>query len=116
MTTDDTEIRKEISRRLKETREYLGLSQDEVANAVNLPRSAISLIESGSRKVEALELKNFARAYNQPVSYFIGEKEIDDLESNTEIAYLARTATELSTDDQKELLRFAEFLKTKKKT
>jgi len=67
--------REDIGARLKEAREYLGLSQQEVATALNLPRTAVSMMESGQRGVESLELKALAKLYQRPVAYFTGEDE-----------------------------------------
>ena len=58
MSESETNERTEFGRRLKEAREYLELSQDEVARELGIPRTAISLMESGQRKVEALELRS----------------------------------------------------------
>ncbi len=115
MSINEDTHRRQIGLRLKETREYLRLSQDEVASAVKIARPAISLIESGERKVEALELKRFADLYRQPVAYFIGGEEESSTAVPKEVAFLARTATQLTPEDQKELLRFAQFLKAKTK-
>ena len=65
--------RQDLARRLKEAREYLELSQDEVAGALKVPRSAISLIETGQRRVEALELQRLAEIYQRPIGYFTGK-------------------------------------------
>jgi len=104
--------RKSLAGRLREAREYLGLSQDEVARTVGLPRPAISLIESGQRKVDALELKKLAEVYQRPVTDFTGEVEIDAPVPEA-VQHLARAAAKLTEADQAELLRFAEFLGTK---
>lgn len=101
--------RKSLGSRLREAREYLGLSQDEVAKAVGLTRPAVSLIESGQRKVDALELKKFAELYQRPTAEFTGDVEIDAPVPET-VQHLARAASKLATTDQAELLRFAEFL------
>ena len=61
-----------VAQRLREAREYLGLSQEEVATAMNLSRPAITNIESGVRKVEALELDRFAQLYGRDVNHFLG--------------------------------------------
>lgn len=97
-----------LAERLKQAREYLDLSQDEVAKAVGLPRTAISLIESGQRKVDALELKRLAGLYQRSVSFFTGDVPADQLPDDIE--HLARTAKKLSSRDRQELARFAEFL------
>lgn len=100
--------RKELGTRLKEAREYLGLSQDEVARAIKLPRSAISLLEAGQRKVDALELAKLADIYQRPVSDFTGAAA--PARAPPAIAHLARAAAKLSDQDRAELMRFAEFL------
>ena len=37
-----------------------------------MPRPAVSLMESGQRKVDALELKKLAELYQRPVADFTG--------------------------------------------
>lgn len=100
-----------LGRLLKEAREYLSLSQDEVSQAINVPRSAISLIESGQRKIDVMELRKLAEIYQRPVEYFTGETE--GRETPADVQHLARKASELSEQDRIELLRFAEFLQSK---
>ena len=104
--------RKSLGARLREAREYLGLSQEEVARVVALPRPAVSLVESGQRKIDALELKKFAELYQRPVATFTGDVDADELMPET-VRYLAREASKLTEVDQAELLRFAEFLSSK---
>lgn len=105
--------RKAMADRLREGREYLGFSQEEVAAYLGVPRSALSLIEAGSRKVDALELKKLASLYKRPVAYFTGGDAEEDAYGE-EIAHLARKAKELSPEDRAELGRFADFLRAKK--
>ena len=76
---------------------------------MNLPRTAISLLESGQRKVDALELKQLAQLYERPVSFFTGEEPITS-SIPADVAHLARAASKLSEKDREELTRFAEFL------
>lgn len=107
-----TDDRARLATRLKEAREYLDLSQDEVAKAIGMPRSALSLIENGQRKVEALELQRLAEIYQRPVGHFTGEAaEPNAVPEN--VAHLARTAAKLTDKDREELLRFAKFLQSK---
>lgn len=96
-----------IASKLKEAREYLGLSQQEVTDATGIPRSAVSLIESGKRSVIAQELTALARLYQRPTAYFTGE---DQLTYPADVNMLARQASTLSEKDRSELLRFTEFL------
>ncbi len=102
-----------LANRLREAREYLKLSQDEVARIVGIPRSAMSLIENGQRKVDALELKRLAKFYGRPVSHFTGDEAGVASELSAEVAHLARSASALSQRDREELARFAEFLRTR---
>jgi transcriptional regulator with XRE-family HTH domain len=111
---DEEGDRKAMGDRLREAREYLGFSQEEVANYLGVPRSALSLIEGGSRKVDALELKKLAALYKRPITFFTGE-DAEEEEYGEEIAHLARKARELSSDDRAELGRFADFLRARKK-
>ena len=104
--------RKSMGARLREAREYLGLSQDEVARVVGLPRPAVSLIESGQRRVDALELMKFAELYQRPVANFTGDVDAGAPIPNA-VQYLARAAAKLTAADQAELLRFTEFLSSK---
>jgi transcriptional regulator with XRE-family HTH domain len=104
--------RKDLGTRLREAREYVGLSQDEVAKYLSIPRTALSHIETGQRRIDALELKKLAQLYKRPVGYFTGEEKVEE-ELPTDIAHLARAATGLSPSDRAELSRFAEFLRAK---
>ena len=58
--------RQVLGERLKEAREYVGLKQDDVAKKLGIPRSALSNIEAGSRKVDAIELAQLARVVSAP--------------------------------------------------
>ncbi len=106
--------RKSLGERLREAREYLGFSQEEVATFLGVPRSALSLMETGQRKVDALELKKLAGLYKRPVAYFTGDEPEEDVIFGADVQHLARKVSELSPDDRKELARFADFLRAKK--
>jgi transcriptional regulator with XRE-family HTH domain len=105
--------RKTLGERLREAREYLGFSQEEVARFLGVPRSALSLMETGQRKVDALELKKLAGLYKRPVGYFTGE-EAEETSFGADVKHLARKVSELSPDDREELSRFADFLRARK--
>ena len=105
--------RKTLGERLREAREYLGFSQEEVATFLGVPRSALSLMETGQRKVDALELKKLAGLYKRPVGYFTGE-EAEETSFGADIKHLARKVAELAPDDREELARFADFLRARK--
>jgi len=106
--------RKTLGERLREAREYLGFSQEEVATFLGVSRSALSLVETGQRKVDALELKKLASLYKRPVGYFTDE-ELQDSSFGADVKHLARKVSELSPDDREELSRFADFLRARKR-
>jgi transcriptional regulator with XRE-family HTH domain len=97
----------DIGRRLKQVREYLNLSQQVVAQTTGVPRSAISDIERGQRKIDSLELRKFARLYSYPVGYFLG----DDGPADASVLALTRAVAGLTDDDKDEVIRFAQFLR-----
>jgi transcriptional regulator with XRE-family HTH domain len=109
---DKDDDRKTLGERLREAREYLGYSQDQVATFLGVSRSALSLMESGQRKVDALELKKLAGLYKRSVGYFTGEEE--DAEIGADVKHLARKVSDLSSEDREELARFADFLRARK--
>lgn len=111
---DEAADRKALGERLREAREYLGFSQDEVAKYLGVARSALSNIETGQRKVDALELKRLSALYKRPASYFTGEEQQDQA-IGAEVAHIARKASELAPEDLSELGRFADFLRARKK-
>lgn len=104
------EQRLEMAARLRDAREYLGMSQDEVAAALKLSRPAITNIESGSRKVEAVELDQLSKLYARPVTYFLSGEQANQ-PSSEKVAFYARTLKGLSEKDLSEVARFAEFLR-----
>lgn len=109
---DSEAERRQLGERLREARKYLGLKQDEVAAYLKIPRTALSDIESGQRRVEALELTRLAKLYRQPVSYFTGE-DAAAAALPADVAHLARQAAGLSEQDREELGRFAEYLRAR---
>jgi transcriptional regulator with XRE-family HTH domain len=92
--------------RLREAREYVGLLQEEVATALGVPRTSLSALEAGKRKVSGVELRRLARLYRRPVGWLLGEDDVD----LDDVAPLFRATAQLSEQDKEQVLRFAEFL------
>jgi transcriptional regulator with XRE-family HTH domain len=105
--------RQTLGERLRVAREYVGLKQDEVAKHLSIPRTALTNIETGQRKVDALELARLAKLYQRPVSWFTGEDAQTESAFSSEVAHVARAAASLSSQDREELARFADFLKSR---
>jgi len=102
-----------LARRLRSRRLEAGMSQAEAADAVGLSRVAVAEIEAGRRKVSSIELNAFAQAYGQPVESLLGAKAVTDVVVGSPVmTHLARTAKQLTAEDQQQLLRFAEYLRS----
>ena len=67
---------KRFLERLKAARERAGFTQVQVAGLLGQPQSFVSKCESGERRVDVVELENFAKIYKKSVSFFLmrGEK------------------------------------------
>lgn len=61
----------EIGARITEARKVSGLSQEQLGSSIGLDRSAVSRIESGTRKVDSLELSRIAARVGRPIDWFI---------------------------------------------
>jgi transcriptional regulator with XRE-family HTH domain len=104
--------RRRLGERLREARKYLGLSQEEVAEYLKIPRTALVDIESGQRRVEAIELTRLAKLYRQPVGFFTGE-DAATAALPASVMFLAKQAAELSDQDKAEVSRFVEYLRAR---
>jgi transcriptional regulator with XRE-family HTH domain len=92
--------------RLRSEREYLGLSQDQVARVLDVPRAAVSAFETGRRKVSSVELARLAKLYGTTPDRLLGsELVVDDRTTR-----LFRATKKLSDHDKDQVLRFVEFL------
>lgn len=60
----DKKFCKEISQRVKKLREHKRISQQELAKLLKVSRPTISQIESGERKISAVELVKLAEIFN----------------------------------------------------
>ena len=57
--------------RLKAARQQTGLTQTEAAEALRQHQSYVSKCESGERRIDPVELEEFAKLYRKPFSYFL---------------------------------------------
>lgn len=110
----DETARRRLGERLRDARKYLGLKQEEVAAYLKLPRTALTDIENGQRRVEAIELTRLARLYRQSVGYLTGEDQ-GSADLPADVVHLARQAATMTEEDREELGRFAEYLRARSK-
>jgi len=66
-----TQDHKSIIKKLKEARVAIGLDQKQVAEKLSKTQSFISKIESGQRRIDIIQLKEFAKIYKKSLEYFI---------------------------------------------
>ncbi|OKH30352.1 hypothetical protein NIES2101_42505 [Calothrix sp. HK-06] len=62
---------KAFLQRLKQAREEANLTQVEVAQKLQVPQSYVSRSESGERRVDVIELADFAMIYRKPLEFFV---------------------------------------------
>ena len=67
--------KRKLSTKLKNARIEAGLKQEDIAKLMNLPISAISVIENGKRGVDVIELMKFAEFYHKPVDWFFNSEQ-----------------------------------------
>jgi transcriptional regulator with XRE-family HTH domain len=82
-----------INDKLKELRAQRKLTQEELAKATGLKRSAIGMYESGRRKPDYETLEIFADFYNVDMNYLMGWDENETRQTyylNSETAALAQ--------------------------
>jgi Zn-dependent peptidase ImmA (M78 family)/transcriptional regulator with XRE-family HTH domain len=71
-----------LAARLKEARANSHLTQDQVAQSLALPRTAVVQIEAGNRSVSTLELAKLSELYGRPIASFfnaappVGEEDV----------------------------------------
>jgi transcriptional regulator with XRE-family HTH domain len=95
-----------VGSRLREAREVLGLTQEDVAGALGIPRTSVIAMEAGRRRVTGLELRRLGRLYRRPIEWLLGE--VDPRPVTDEALYHATSG--LSPEDKEQVLRFAQFL------
>ena len=91
--------------KLKAAREFLGLTQEQVANTLNMTRNMIVNIENNNRAIKSDELYKFSKLYGISMEEIVSnEKEV-----NMNIPIFARSFVSLSERDQQEILNLIKF-------
>lgn len=57
--------------RLKKARKELGLDQEKAAKLLGVSQSYVSKVESGQRRIDLIQLKQFAKVYKKSLNFFI---------------------------------------------
>jgi len=64
-----------VGQALKHARTAMDFTLKQVSKSMSIAMSTISEIESGKRRVSAVELYRFAKLYQRPISFFLEESE-----------------------------------------
>lgn len=104
----------ELGRRIRQAREEAVLPQEVVAQHLGLSRSAVSLIESGKRKIDSLELRAFSQLVGRSPSFFLEDAspavKAADLGADlpTQVLFSANQVVDIS-QDRDQIERFKRF-------
>lgn len=111
----------QLAKRIVNLRERIDMSQSELARRMNMDKSTMNKIESGSRKVSSDELRAFSKLFDVSTDYLLGntdkkhyydltekdhrgiDKQIEDMMSGVSENSLAyfQNGAELDEDDKK---------------
>lgn len=83
-----------LGKKLAAARENAGLSQEQAAKAIGIPRSALSLIETGDRSLNTLELAGLAKLYGRSIAEFFQAAEAAG--TDTDLVALCRVSEEFA--------------------
>ena len=65
---------RDMLRRLREARLAAGLTQVQVAAALGTTQAFVSKCELGERRIDPIDLADFARLYKRSLSYFLPDR------------------------------------------
>jgi len=102
-----------IGSQIKKAREEAGYPQLDLAKALGFDSAtAISLIESGERKISAENLEKVADFLHRGVSYFLGREE---KVIKLGLTYALRAANDISAADKKTIEKVIDLARQKRK-
>lgn len=93
-------------KKIKQAREFLGLTQEQVAKTLKMNRNSIINIENGTRSLKVEELSKFAKLLGLSVDEFINE---DIKVNDKKVMTFARGFDKLSPRDQEEIISLINF-------
>jgi len=71
MSRQYSQKNKDLREKLRSARLEARLTQIQAGKKLRKPQSYLSKVERGERKIEAIELRDFAKIYNKDINYFI---------------------------------------------
>lgn len=104
MSARDTNAQTRIAARIREARQMAGLSQAQVAHILGLSRPSVSEIESGNRRVSAVELSRLANAFDVSATWLLGEAEAGGAMDDPKLRLAARELSKLKPEELERLI------------
>ena len=99
-----------IGSKIREAREDAELSQSELAEELGYSSpTAISLIESGSRRVAIDDLERVAEILERPLDFFLGSET-----NRVDVQQALRADKSLNSSDVKQISEYIKFVRSKK--
>ncbi len=108
---EDNEKRKIIACRIGLARERAGLTQNQLAKLLKIPRPSVAEIESGKRKVSAEELISMSDIFEVDINWLAGKGESKNDEQRDKIQLAARNISSLKPEDIDKIVNLLESLK-----
>lgn len=106
----ETTTNAQIGAKIREARELQGLSQIELAQSLNYESAtAISLIESGNRKLKVEDLEKISNILHRDIKFFLSQEE-----KAPDVKFALRADKDLTTKDVESIMDFIEFAKKKR--
>jgi transcriptional regulator with XRE-family HTH domain len=100
----------QVGERISQLRKSLEISQQKLAEMVGYETStAISLIESGKRRVQLVELEQFAKVLHTSSQYLLTGKE-----PQVDIAVALRAENDLKPEEIQKVVSFIDFIKSER--
>lgn len=100
----------QVGERISKLRKIAEISQQKLAEMVGYETStAISLIESGKRRVQLTELEKFAKALNTTAHFLLTGRE-----PSVDIGVALRAEKDLNSDDIQKVVSFIDFIKNQR--
>lgn len=113
-----------FSERLRELRQNKGLSQSQLADALNISKSAISMYELGKREPDLETLEGIADFFNVDINYLLGKEDgsmyyldpeaaeiAQEVQSRPELKILFDASRKVSADDLELVINMIDRLK-----
>ena len=107
-----------ISKRIREERERLSITQAKLAKEAKVTPAAISQIASGKRIPTVPVLHRVAGVLNVSMDYLIGQSDqsqVEDMAQNSEFMDFYMKFQELSRNDREQILDQIEFLRQRRR-